>query len=411
MQAIKSCGYCHAVDHESHDHRPGIDKRQQNTIGTVHHERIPSDPIPPPQPEEIALYSASFYAADQTRRHRLDPFIKTRRICYECGRELLPDEQLEPLRASWDHREVILFFCDECATFGPLAPVSECYEALSTADADRRRETREDLLTAAREQRQKAIAQLRAIQARDLRDRIQAAFAKLTPLEETLCGLELWIRNISDLGILTTVPDSKLFTKAADKRIEQEREVKAKAKALKERLKREGSDHARIDAVLSLCVEFDQFQPKMQYPGSDAMGKAVTGHEMDEKLSMVANRIDGTLPARGAFLASPDPDPEDLKYGDSGQMAERKTRHGYVADAPTERKERERTIVADFMTTAHKAEFDDVEQNLILTWLGGAKQPELAKLSGRSQPTISRLLRRVLERAIALQSPLVEVRP
>lgn len=400
------CDYCYAEDHGSYDHRSGIDKRQDTTIGTrwwPESERALGIPevscILGPYPSAkqpaspLCVSPVDFYTADQTRKHRLDPFLPALRICYECRRELLPDEQLPPLRASWGPRDVLLFFCDECAKFGPIAPVSECFEALSTADRDCRREAREALLAAACEQRQKVVAQLRAEQARNLQGRIQAAWGELTPTEEMLIGLELWIRNIADLGILTKGP-------VAEKRLEHEREIKAEAKRLEKRLMAEGTGRSRVDTVLVLYVEFNKVVPKMTYPGNDAMGRAITGKEMDEALSIVANRIDGELPARSASPSDP--------LAQSVDFRPHVPRHGYVADAPAERKERERVVVANFMLSAHKAEFDGTEQNLVLTWLGGAKQTELSRLSGWSQPTVSRLLRRVLERAVALQLPLSE---
>jgi hypothetical protein len=423
MHASKSssCVYCQSKDHETGDHSSGITKRQAVTIGTRWYPEtekvlgVPNvscdlGPFPSIPPEEVARhFNAVVYAADETRKLRLDPFLPARRICNVCRRELLPDEQLPPLRAIWDHRAITLFFCDECAAYGPLAPVSESYEALSTADDDRRREAREELLAGAREQRQKVREMLRIAEGWKYALRIKAAYTALTPLEKVLLYYELWLRNVPDTGDLTTEPQSRLFTVAARKRLKQESEMRGKARFLAAYLQQEGISRSRVDTLLSLYVELDRLQPKMQHPGDDATSSATTGHEWDQPLSIVANRIDGNLPARGAYLPPPILDPEEILWGDEPQTKDRKVRPGYVADAPAERKERERAIVADFMLTAHRAEFDDVEQNIVLTWLGGAKQPELAKLSGWSQPTISRLLRKVLSRAIALQLPAVIV--
>jgi hypothetical protein len=360
-------------------------------------EALSTTPVVPiaEAPSPFSVSDAEYFRAAAVWKGHIDPFLKAERICCVCRQVLPADNQLPPLRARWNGQEIVQHYCDDCAQSGPLGPVSESYDALCAVDKDRREREREWLLTACRQQRQVALAPLREKRAQAIHQQLEAAWNVLDADERRLVDLEIFLQNVPAMGRLATDRARRL---SSESRLQKEREAGATVTDIRRRLSREG--HSRVDAALVAWEAFNQFMPQTSYPGSDAMARATTSGDADGTLSMLANRVEGKLPARSACNPLAD-DSESDSEDHFDICRERMVAPGYVENEAAKGKADKRQIVAAFMLSPKRAEFDSEEQNLVLTWLGGAGQAELAELSGKSQPTISRLLSRVLQTATA----------
>jgi hypothetical protein len=242
-----------------------------------------------------------------------------------------------------------------------------------------------------------------------IREDFERTGAVLKPEERQLVDLEIWIRNFLAAGILAKRAASSVLVKTAENRLEHEREIKAKATGIREGLTPEGKQ--RVADAIEAWEAFDKFMPDRAYP-SDALSGAILypcdgnadddgGHRVDA-LSLIANRIDGELPARGKCMPDADAADEEGDPADLPTTGSRKVFRGYTKNRAQKRKDSQREVVTELMLSPYRAELSALEQSAVLAWLDGAGQAEIAQLSDVHQATISRLLKKVLKRARAL---------